>query len=189
MILKYLIPWDRQALSCALPPDEALERLRAVTVKRHWVHLRGAVPGTFEGKIEDDRFTVLTSAEALKLFSFARMRNLGRPVCLGRLMPEPGGCRIAVRFRPQWLVTVALVYLFGFGVLFVPFCPPGVWRANHIDPAVADALPFVFAVNYVVGTLTFWAMRNQALATMREVLGRPISLSPQVRPTALPNGQ
>jgi hypothetical protein len=180
MILKYLIPWDRQTISCPLTVAEATQRLRAVTVKRHWVRVLAAVPGTFEGTVADDRFTVLTSAEGYKLFGFARMRNIGRPVCGGRLTALPDGCRVVVNFRLQWVVTVAMTYLFAFGVVFVPLCPPDIWRTNHIDPVLAHMLSIIFVINYIVGTLTFWVMRNQALASLRSVIAGPASIPPPI---------
>jgi hypothetical protein len=107
--------------------DEAVARMREVTVKRHWIRFWNAVPGTFEGSISGNRFTVLTSAEGYRAFEWIRSRNLGRPVCSGHITPAPGGSRIRIGTRPQaavillWLwapilggLGLALVYRDGF---------------------------------------------------------------------------
>ena len=168
--LKYFIPFDREMIDSPLAAGEATERLRATTVKRHWVRVLAAVPGTFEGTVEDDCFSVLTSAEGYRLFGFARMRNLGRPVCRGRLSPVPGGCRAAVTFRPQGVMIAVMTYLFVFGLLMVPLVPADTWRQNHIDPALPRAFPVIFVLNYAIGTAAFWFMRGRAVRALKAVL-------------------
>lgn len=168
--LRYVIPFDRQVVDSPLSPTEARERLQAVTVKRRWVRVLAAVPGRFEGTIGDDRFSVLTSAEGYRVFGFARVRNLGRPVCTGRLVSAPGGSRADINLRPQGLILAVMAYLFVFGMLMVPLVPAETWRQNHIDPKLPAAFPVIFVLNYIIGTAAFWIMRNRALAVFRTVL-------------------
>jgi len=169
-MLNFVIPWDRQAIDSPLDAADAAQRLQAVTVKRHWVRILAAVPGTFEGAVEDGRFRVLTSAEGYKLFGFARIRNLGRPVCTGRFVPSAAGCRVEAAFRPQGVVIAVLAYLFVFSMILVPLVPPAVWSQNHIDPRIPAAFPVVFVLNYAIGTAAFWLMRRRALKALRTVL-------------------
>ncbi len=183
--LKYIIPFDRQVIASPLDAAEAARRLRAASVKRHWVRVLAAVPGTFEGVVEDQHFCVLTSAEGYKVLGFARIRNLGRPVCSGRLTPASGGCRIRVTFRPQGFMLAVMAYLFVFGFVMAPLVPAATWTQNHLDPKWVAAFPAIFVLNYIIGTAAFWTMRNRALRALRQVL----EASPQglpARPTALP---
>ncbi len=169
--LKYIIPFDRQVIDSPLDVAEAAGRLRSVTVKRHWVRVLAAVPGTFEGAVADDRFSVLTSAEGYRLFGFARVRNLGRPVCHGRLSPASQGSRVEITLRPQGLMLAVMAYLFVFGLVMVPLVPAETWRTNHIDPKLPEAFPVIFVLNYAIGTAAFWVMRNRALKAFRAALG------------------
>jgi len=168
--LKYIIPYDRATIDSPLDGQEAAGRLRAASVKRHWVRLLAAVPGTFEGTVDGERFTVLTSAEGYKVLGFARIRNLGRPVCTGRLTPTPGGCHARITLRPQGFMLFVMAYLFVFGFVMVPLVPLDVWTQNHIDPKLVAAFPVIFVLNYIIGTAAFWTMRKRAIAALRLVL-------------------
>jgi len=169
-MLSHIIPYDRQAIDTSLTIAEAAQRLRAATVKRHWIRILASVPGTFEGAVADDRFCVLTSAEGYKVLGLARIRNLGRPVCAGRLVATPGGCRINVTLRPQAVVMAVLAYLFVFSMILVPLAPRAAWLQAHIDPKLPAAFPVVFVLNYAIGTAAFWVMRNRAIKALRAVL-------------------
>lgn len=169
-IFKFIIPADKQRIDSPLDANAAADRLRVVTVKRHWIRVLATVPGTFEGTITGDRFSILTSAEGYKVFGFARIRNLGRPVCAGRLTPLPGGCRVAVTLRPQGLMLAVMAYLFVFAMIMVPLVPAQTWQQNHIDPKLPAAFPVIFVLNYAIGTAAFWFMRNRALKALRAVL-------------------
>jgi len=168
--LKYIIPYDRATIDSPLDGQEAAGRLRAASVKRHWVRLLAAVPGTFEGTVDGERFTVLTSAEGYKVLGFARIRNLGRPVCSGRILPHAAGCRVEVRMRPQGFMLAVMTYLFAFGFIMGPLVPRDLWTQNHIDPKWVAAFPVIFVLNYIIGTATFWVMRKRALEALRKGL-------------------
>ena len=169
-MLKYIIPFDRQTIDSPLAVDDAVDRLRTVTVKRHWVRGLAAVAGTFEGTVAGDRFSVLTSAEGYRVFGFARVRNLGRPVCYGRVSAAPTGSRIEMTLRPQALMIAVTTYLFIFGMLMVPLVPAATWQQNHIDPKLPAAFPVIFVLNYAIGTAAFWVMRKRALKALKDVL-------------------
>ena len=172
--LKYIIPYDRTRIDTSLGVVQATGRLQATTVKRHWVRVLAAVPGTFEGAVggtlEEGRFTVLTSAEGYKVLGFARIRNLGRPVCSGRISPHAAGCRVDVRMRPQGFMIAVMAYLFVFGFVMGPLVPREAWTQNHIDPKWVAAFPVIFVLNYIIGTAAFWTMRNRAVAALRRAL-------------------
>lgn len=174
MILKYLIPFDRLTITCRLTTTEVVERLRAVTVKRHWLRLWSAVPGTFEGKVSADRFRLLTSAEGFELFGWARTRNGGRPVCTGRLAPAPGGCRIDLNLRPQAALLLVMAYILAFMPLVLWLYIFGTWKSVDGDESLARVglmlFPCAFLLNYIIWTRMFWIMRNRALAAFRRVL-------------------
>ena len=185
--LTYVIPWDRATIDSPLGVVEATGRLQATTVKRHWVRVLAAVPGTFEGAIsgtrEHARFCVLTSAEGYKVLGFARIRNLGRPVCDGRIAAATGGCRVRVTFRPQGFMLAVMAYLFVFGFVMAPLVPAATWTQNHIDTKWVAAFPAIFVLNYIIGTAAFWTMRNRAIRALREVLGseskKPLHPAPE----------
>ena len=172
--LKYIIPYDRATIDTSLGVVEATGRLQATTVKRHWVRGLAAVPGTFEGAVggtlEEGRFCLLTSAEGYKVLGFARIRNLGRPVCSGRISPHAAGCRVDVRMRPQGFMLAVMAYLFAFGFIMGPMVPHDMWTQNHIDPKWVAAFPVIFVLNYIIGTATFWVMRKRALEALRKGL-------------------
>ncbi len=171
--LRYVIPFDRQTIDSPLSVDAAAERLHAATVKRHWIRVLAAVPGTFEGAVTGDRFTVLTSAEGYKVLGLARIRNLGRPVCAGRISQAPDGSRIELTLRPQGLILAVMAYLFVFGMVMVPLVPAAVWMHNHIDPVLPRAFPVIFVLNYAIGTAAFWFMRGKAVKALYATLSGP----------------
>ena len=110
------------------------------------------------------------AASSYKVLGFARIRNLGRPVCTGRLTPTPGGCHARITLRPQGFMLFVMAYLFVFGFVMVPLVPLDVWTQNHIDPKLVAAFPVIFVLNYIIGTAAFWTMRKRAIAALRLVL-------------------
>ena len=169
-ILKFIIPFDRQTIESPLNLSQATENLSSVTTKRRWINGLVAAPGTFEGMVDEDRFRLLTSAEGYRVFGFARIRNLGRPVCAGRLTPAVEGCRADIKMRPQALMIAVTAYLFLFGMILVPLVPAHTWSQNHIDPKLPAAFPAIFVLNYAIGTAAFWFMRNRAVRALKAML-------------------
>lgn len=155
MVLKYLVPFDRFTVDTPLRIDEVHARLQAVTVKRHWFRLFKAVPGTFEGTLKRDRFTLLTSAEGYQLFGFYHMRNAYRPVCFGTIKPGPGGCRIAVRAR---LPLFFMVFMATWTMLFLTVAL-AIWLQSPEDIQYAAAPLMVTAIFLIMWTIAVGVFR------------------------------
>jgi hypothetical protein len=169
MVFEYLAPFDRFEVDTPLRIDEVHARLAAVTVKRHWFRLFSAVPGTFEGTLESDRFVLLTSAEGYQMFGFSRMRNAYRPICAGAIAPSPGGSRITVRARLPLFYLVFLA-VWGIGVVAMTgdlYLESGYDADYLIFVAIASAMALAM---YGSMTRTFWIMRDRFKRALEQVL-------------------
>ena len=93
-------PWRRYQLASRRTPDEVIAALRAATEARRRFRMPFTQTRDFEGVVDDDRFAIS------RIIGY---RNSLRPLILGRVAPAPGGARITIVMRPDWMALVSVV--------------------------------------------------------------------------------
>ncbi len=170
MILDHILPSRQFVLDCPFDAAEAAAKLKAVTVKRHWIRFWSGVPGTFEGYVRGNRFSLLTSAEAYQFFGFTRTRNMTRPVCSGRIEPASNGCRVVVRLRPQLGFVLLMIYIFAFAGFVGWFLyHDGLYR-DFDFPFPLIIFPIVIVLNLAIYLGFTGTMGKRARAALQGVL-------------------
>jgi len=154
-----LPPWRRYQLISHSTPDEVIAALRDATEERRSFRMPFSDARDFEGVVDDDRFAVS------RIIGY---RNSIRPLILGRVEAAPGGTRVSIVMRPDWMALVSIVLILAVAMTITVLVEMSVGAVRgHPGLALVTA---VIAGSYLMISAPFGLEARWAGAMLRRLL-------------------